>query len=277
MFRKKKETGEAAPLFAEPDLEPERRPRLTPDDVQKKEFRGRFRGYHEGEVDEFLDRVTEDLAALHEENKRLREQLGDPSGHRPFDLQAAEQRAEQIVREAREHAARLVTEAEKRAGEVAGSGGAGSATAPNWYLLRERNFLERLASLVKEHAEDLKRQARGQSADPAEPGEAPAAVPVAHPAPEESAPEEEEAEAAEDLEEPWEEPVGGQNSPGQDEEDPDTPRFEATAPMSPVAAPGGEPDLLSDWETTMRSGDQDVPRRPDEAASLKELFWGEDS
>ncbi|HEV8573004.1 MAG TPA: DivIVA domain-containing protein [Actinomycetota bacterium] len=266
-MKRRKDKADAPTGFAEPDLEPASRPRLTPDEVQTKEFRLAFRGYHEGEVDEFLDHVTEDLAALHEENKRLREQVGDPLGG-PVDLQAAEERAERIVREAREHAARLVAEAERRAGDLSGSGGEGDAT-PSWYLLQERDFLERLASLVKDHAEDLKQRARSRPQEQADLAEVSDSVPVAQPAPEkvlvveESAAEETEGNLEEDRDE---------SNPGEDRIDL-TP-LEATAPMSSVGAVE-EHDLLRDWDE--RVPEEDSRRRKEEGASLKELFWGEDS
>src|ERR671915_263391 len=75
MPRRKKENADPPSGFAASEIEPASRPRLTPEEVQKKEFRLAFRGYHERDVDEFLDQVTETLAALHEENKRLLEQL----------------------------------------------------------------------------------------------------------------------------------------------------------------------------------------------------------
>jgi DivIVA domain-containing protein len=259
MMRRKKEKFDAPAPFA--DLEPASRPRLTPEDVQTKEFRLAFRGYHEGDVDEFLDQVTEDLAALHEENKRLREQVGDPLGG-PVDLQAAEERAERIVREAREHAARLVADAEGRAGDLAGGGGGDAA--PGWYLLQERDFLERLASLVKEHAEDLKQRARSRSAEQADP-DVSAAAPVAKPAPEDVIVVEESA-----IDAPKEDREEDQANPGEDRIDL-TP-LEGTAPMSSVAAE--EHDLLRDWD---ERGPEERRRRKDESASLKELFWGEDS
>lgn len=282
MARKKKQKSEAAVAFAEPDLETSTRPRLTAEEVQKKEFRLGFRGYHEGEVDEFLDRVTEDIAALHEENKRLREQLRERSGQGPLDLQAADHRAEQIVREAREHAARLVAEAEKRAGEVGGAGVSGAAAAPSWYLFQERDFLERLASLVKEHADELKQHARARVQEEAGPVDTPAtAVPVAHPASEEGPTGEENVvvDLGEGSEEPDEaEPDEEEANPGRAHARSDLPRLGATAPMDPVATPGGEPDLLSDWETSIGSSDDARPRRRHEDdPSLKELFWGEDS
>jgi DivIVA domain-containing protein len=266
MVRRRKDKVEVPTSFAEVDLgEPASRSRLTPDDVQTKEFRLAFRGYREGDVDEFLDRVTEDMAALHEENKRLREQVGDPLGG-PVDFQAAEERAERIVREAREHAGRLVAEAERRAGDLTGAGSGGDAT-PGWYLLQERDFLERLASLVKDHAEDLKQRARARAAEQPNDAEPPAPVPVAQPAPEdvlvveESAADEPEGEGPED-----------ESNPGQDKIDL-TP-LESTAPMSSVAA-AEEHDLLRDWDE--RRPEDSTRRRRDENASLKELFWGEDS
>jgi DivIVA domain-containing protein len=46
--------------------------RLTPLDIQQVEFRRSFKGYDEREVDEFLDRLTEDFAAALDEAQRLR-------------------------------------------------------------------------------------------------------------------------------------------------------------------------------------------------------------
>ena len=56
--------------------------RLTPADIQEKVFRSQpgLHGYNEREVDEFLDRITEELARVHAENQRLREQLGGGQG-----------------------------------------------------------------------------------------------------------------------------------------------------------------------------------------------------
>jgi DivIVA domain-containing protein len=264
MPRKKKENADPPSGFAASELQSAARSRLTPEDVQRKEFRLAFRGYHEGDVDGFLDQVTDDLAALHEENKRLHEQLGEPLGG-PVHLQAAEERAERIVRDAREHAARLVADAEHRAG-AAGAGG-GSDTPPTWYLLQERDFLERLASLVKEHAEDLKQRARSAPANSVEPRESSASPPVAQPAPDEvSVVEEGNPEGVEDR------PDDEDDSPGEDRID--LSELEATAPMSSVAAPE-EHDLLRDWDE--RSPEREPHRRRDEDPSLKELFWGEDA
>jgi DivIVA domain-containing protein len=129
------------------------RGRLTPVDVQQKVFRLAFRGYNERDVDEFLDSVTEDLAALHEENKRLKEQIAEGGG--VTGGAAGQQQAEAVVRQAREHAARLIEEAESRA-----AGATSGTPAPSSYLAREREFLQTLASLVQDHARRLKDDAR---------------------------------------------------------------------------------------------------------------------
>ena len=53
------------------------RKRLTPIDVQQKVFRrSAFRGYHEQDVDDFLDEMTEELALLLDEVRQLRERTG---------------------------------------------------------------------------------------------------------------------------------------------------------------------------------------------------------
>jgi len=48
---------------------------LTPLDIQQQQFRIRFRGFDVREVDRFLEQVSESLAAMHAENKSLKEEL----------------------------------------------------------------------------------------------------------------------------------------------------------------------------------------------------------
>lgn len=144
--------------------------RVTPVDVQQKEFRLAFRGYNERDVDAFLDEVTEELAAVLEENKRLRE----GSGAVPSDLAlggpgtgAAESPgAEEILARARDEAAAIVREAETRATMLGGSRAALSGVdtrAVSAFLTKEREFLQSLAGLIQGHAEsvkDIAKQAR---------------------------------------------------------------------------------------------------------------------
>src|SRR5262245_66371501 len=65
--------------------------RLTPMDIQEKVFRSQpgLHGYNEREVDEFLDRITEELARVHAENQRLREQLAGGAGAAPIAAASA--------------------------------------------------------------------------------------------------------------------------------------------------------------------------------------------
>jgi len=49
--------------------------RLTPLDIQNKEFSRSFRGYNEDEVDEFLDLIVEDYGALFRENAELKDKI----------------------------------------------------------------------------------------------------------------------------------------------------------------------------------------------------------
>ncbi|MGL5378722.1 DivIVA domain-containing protein [Clostridium sp.] len=49
--------------------------KLTPMDINNKEFKKGLRGYNQEEVDEFLDEVVENYEELYKENSRLKENL----------------------------------------------------------------------------------------------------------------------------------------------------------------------------------------------------------
>lgn len=300
--RKRKEREEEAGFREAPvAVREDERQRLTPVDIQEKVFRLAFRGYSERDVDEFLDKITEDLAALHEENKRLREQLAEGGGA-PGGLEEAQRQAEGIVRQAREHAARLVEDAEAQAaagGAIPASGGLSTS-----FLLRERRFLQQMAGLIQDHARRLKEEARqARSASP-EPSQEESAAPVGvsppppPPRPEPSAP----ASGTEGVPsagtsgstvEPQPEP-----EPGQPIVLPQAPE-ESTAPwtqVDPTDEPGESEDqdrdpLLSAWESAFTAeggaeppGDKaalyrsEVQSRKDDKGepSLRELFWGDE-
>jgi len=136
--------------------------RITPVEIQQKEFRLAFRGYNERDVDQFLDQVTEEVARLYAENKRLREELEFARTSR-LDLGGAEE-ADALLRQAREEAARLLADARARVSamdpEVAAPGGRGSAAALAPFVAQEREFLQSLANLIQTHAEAVKDQIR---------------------------------------------------------------------------------------------------------------------
>ncbi len=132
--------------------------RLRPIDIQQQEFSTSFRGYEPTEVDAFLDRLTEDFATLHEENKRLKEggPLTPASGAVAADADA-------VLRQAHAQADAILNEARTRAAAIATGGAPGGedALAAVWpFLAKEREFLRALAASVQEHAEGVKRQAK---------------------------------------------------------------------------------------------------------------------
>ncbi|MBA1333771.1 MAG: Cell division initiation protein DivIVA [Firmicutes bacterium] len=48
---------------------------ITPLEIQNKQFAKKIRGYDEGQVDDFLDRLTEDYENLYRENANLKDRL----------------------------------------------------------------------------------------------------------------------------------------------------------------------------------------------------------
>jgi DivIVA domain-containing protein len=171
MRKKKRDTQEAG------FTTPETRPRLTPIDVQQKEFRLAFRGYNERDVDEFLDLVTEELAASTAENRRLQDRADSNVELGGADVTWASREAEGILERARADAASTVADAEERAAAILAAAGAGPADprgviAP--YLNREREFLQSLGQLVQQHADSVRRMVRSakeQAATPSAPRE----------------------------------------------------------------------------------------------------------
>jgi cell division initiation protein len=169
MRKKKRDTQEAG--FTTPGT----RPRLTPIDVQQKEFRLAFRGYNERDVDEFLDLVTEELAAYTEENRRLQDRADSNVELGSADVTWASREAEGILERARADAASTVAEAEERAATILAAAGVGPADprgviAP--YLNREREFLQSLGQLVQQHADSVRRMVRSAKEEAATPSAA---------------------------------------------------------------------------------------------------------
>jgi DivIVA domain-containing protein len=138
MRTKKKDRDEAqehVPPMPTAATTPETK-RLTPVDVQHKEFRLAVRGYNEREVDEFLDEVTEEFARLYAENTRLRAEVETRGGPAPAPSPAA----------------------------VAPEPVASTPAALHAFVAREQEFLKQLAGLIQEHARAVKearRRARG--------------------------------------------------------------------------------------------------------------------
>jgi len=274
-----------APAAAEAEPRPTRPARLSPVEIQQKEFRLSVRGYNEHEVDEFLDLVTEEVARLTAEVKRAQEDLAYQRTV-PLDTDAAAE-AEAILERARDEAARILADADRMAAEIragaipAGAAGvavaatAGPDPATGRFLTREREFLQGLASLIQQHAEAVKEDVRTHRAavEAAAVGSTVGAMsqpePEADPAPAEGAA----PQATLDLsEEPEPEPEPSEGEASAPDAHPvaardvhDRPSTVEVADLSPVAGP--KPPRV------------EVPE-PDEDAgqdrSIRELFWGED-
>lgn len=256
--------------------------RLTPDDIQRKEFRSaRLRvGYVMEEVDEFLDQVTDTLTALLAENERLRAQAADRPAA-PTSEPAA--------------AAPPPSDAADRAAIEA-------------FIQREKAFLQSLGALVQEHAEALKGMVRSaRSAARAE--TSPAIVPVADTAGDEpeaptatAAGEPDVAAASVDQGTAEATEADRDRMPGAPAEAPPAadegeaagwaPGAETTAPAASAApedeGSGEEPDA-TDTDTGEVTAVTEEPIRVDEPeparsrrddrsadGSLRELFWGEE-
>lgn len=182
MRRRRRERAELETGMMAAPVEPRR---ITPMDIQQKEFRNAFRGYNEREVDEFLDALTEELARLQSENVRLRAELEN----REQEARAAQAEAEATLRRAREEAARMLQAAEAQAQsvmEVTEGAPALAEDAPSVgsflkknsmvqairpFLGREREFLQSMARLIQEHADSVREEVRQIREEPGSVGQ----------------------------------------------------------------------------------------------------------
>ena len=230
---------------------------ITPLDIQQKEFRvSRFGGYRMRDVDEFLDKLTEVVSGLTEENARLRRQAGSTPVVGSPDLEDVARQADEIIQRARDEAARIDTEARARASVSTAPAIASESdrAAVKAFLAQERAFLESLAGLVQGHAETVKgmaRNARRPSQASTEGAEAPSAP----------------TELA--VHEPPSPPAAVTR--GEPDEGPVVEVGDAEATQSlPATEESGE--LAQTRPTTSARGSD----RGDGDPSLRELFWGEE-
>jgi DivIVA domain-containing protein len=228
--------------------------RLTPTDIQQKEFRvSRFGGYKMRDVDEFLDQITDTFTAMSAEIDRLRTGAPAPVVGAP-DLDDVSRQADEIIARARAEAARITAEARAGEGVPASSGGPKDRTAVNAFIVREREFLQSLAGLVQEHAETVKDMARSSRRP-----QAPATGGESAPASATSAP---------------------STAPGP-EAPPAAARSRSASEGAPQPAPEPPPSRTSDEQDTVRIEEPATAgaRADGEGEgdrSLRDLFWGED-
>ncbi|MDP9295430.1 MAG: DivIVA domain-containing protein [Actinomycetota bacterium] len=210
--------------------EPVARQRMTPAEIQQAEFSQSFRGYNELEVDELLDRLTEDWTAVIEENKRLREgSSAGVSGAADTGVADARKEADEILSRARGEAEAILRNAEAGASSgrptAAPSLGDGGNVGP--FLTKERDFLQSLGRLVQAHAESVKSMAQN-----ARPSEGTREAPAAPPAPPASAA----SSQAGDQTQPRAAPV-----PARPAERPAAPAPQAPRPSTPRQVPASGP------------------------------------
>ena len=232
--------------------------RITPLDIQQKEFRvSRFGGYRMRDVDEFLDQLTGVVSEMVEENARLRRQAGAAPIVGSPDLDDVARQADEIIQRARDEAARIAADA-RRTAETPAAGTDEERAAVKAFLQQERAFLQDLAGLVQEHAETVKGMAKGARRE--EPAASTEPTPAGVDEPEPAARAEEGSAEATAVDE----------APPEDADE--TERVvEIEDPVSTQALPAvDQPGEL----TQTRPSGQD--RGSDGDASLRELFWGED-
>lgn len=102
--------------------------KLTPMEINNKEFKRAIRGYAQEEVDEFLDRIVEEYEALYKENSKLKEKLDAANEkiqhHAQIEntiqntLILAQETAEQSKKTSQEEADRIIRKANDTAQKI---------------------------------------------------------------------------------------------------------------------------------------------------------------
>jgi DivIVA domain-containing protein len=259
--------------------------RITPEEVQQVEFRLAFRGYNEGDVDAFLDRITEGLSSYREELEGMRSGSGLPlaaaagsTGDADAIVARARAEADEIVRRAQEQAAGI------RAAAGAGSGDARGAVAP--FLNKEREFLQSLGGLVQTHAEEIKQMVMAirERAEASALSEASAAAPIssAPEAPSQAEPErtaERGAAASAAVMPAVAQPADLEPASATEIRE----RLQASEPPIEIGsaqdedlAPEASPPVVVESGTEPVFSTEGAPASERRERSLRELFWGED-
>ena len=103
---------------------------ITPIDIQQYQFKNRFMGYDKAGVDQFLEKVAEELENLHRENQELKETLARTrqtlEGMRQTEstlkeaLLTTQQVTDGLRENARKQAELLIEDARLKAGKIVG-------------------------------------------------------------------------------------------------------------------------------------------------------------
>lgn len=110
--------------------------RITPIDIQEKQFHLSLKGYNPEEVDTFLDAIAGELETLHKKNNDLERRLnevelkretgGEPTGGEPSEIRkimentliSAQKTAEEIIKAAKLESENIKVESEKKSEEL---------------------------------------------------------------------------------------------------------------------------------------------------------------
>ena len=151
---------------------------LTPLDIQKKEFSTSFRGFDVKEVQTFLGMITEEMESLLRKNQELREALEAKEGEvaavkeQETSLRRTLEGLERIVTEerarAQEKGEQIVREAEVKAGEILLRAKEEQAALQNEIrqLKRlRREFLAKLGSLVDSYRKIIEQDQKALDED----------------------------------------------------------------------------------------------------------------
>lgn len=101
---------------------------ITPLEIQNKQFSKKIRGYDEDQVDEFLDRLTEDYESLYRENANLKDRLrileeklqhySDMEASLQNALIMAQTTADEATKNAQEKSRLIIEQAEEEAKRI---------------------------------------------------------------------------------------------------------------------------------------------------------------
>ena len=233
---------------------------LTSQEVNDKQFHDAWRGYNQGEVDDFLDRVAETIDRLQRENADLTKRVAEldqaVAASRETEemlkktLVTAQQAAEEAIAKAKAQAEELLGEAEarvqssesevrERLDQAEAEGRRRAAETERELATKQRDFEERVAGLramesnvkqrLRAFLEQQLRALEALGADDAQPAARPAATPQGMKA------------------------APGAGAPGAVRADPKTP---------PVAAPSAQPADVRDSqpEPATSVGEEGGPR-----------------
>ena len=143
---------------------------VSPQTIRQVEFREKLRGYHQDDVDEFLERVAAGLEILQERLRQATERAvraEQAAGERREDddslrrtLVLAQRTADLAMKEAKEQAARLLQEAEGEAATITAEAEAEARRVTDEAQLQAREEVAQLESAREQLRDEVERLVR---------------------------------------------------------------------------------------------------------------------